>query len=598
MTISQIRNFCIIAHIDHGKSTLADRILEYTGTISKRDLRAQFLDDNEIERERGITIKAKAVAIKHDGYLLNLIDTPGHVDFSYEVSRSLSACEGAILLVDATQGVQAQTVANALMAIDLGLTIIPVLNKIDMQSARPDEVAEEMENSLDIAGEDILRVSAKQGVGVPELIAEVIKRIPPPSGSPDKTFKALIFDSVYDDYRGVIVYIRVIDGTIAKGSAIRFLGGGTTYTIDEVGIFVPTIKGVPSLSAGEVGYFIANIKSLRDVVVGDTVALKDSVDVIPLQAYKEPIPMVFCGFYPTNDFDFNGLKRAMEILSLNDSSLKFQPESSDALGLGFRCGFLGLLHMEIVKERLKRECNMDVVQTPPTVTYEVSAEAEGKRETIKIDNPAKLPPEQNIVEWREPVTRVSLVAPSDQIGTVMKLCESRRGEYVGTEYISQTRAIVTYDIPFAEIVFDFYDKLKSVTHGYGTMDYTITGYQTSDLVKLVILVAGQEVDALSIIVPREQAENKGRAIIKVLRKEIPRHLFQISLQASIGKRVVAREDIKAVAKNVTAKCYGGDITRKRKLLDKQKEGKKKMKNIGSVEIPQKAFMAVLSAGVE
>jgi GTP-binding protein LepA len=594
----KIRNFCIVAHIDHGKSTLADRILELTGTVSRRDIREQFLDSNALERERGITIKAKAVAMDWKGYRLNLIDTPGHVDFSYEVSRSLAACEGAVLLVDATQGVQAQTVANALLALNGGLEIIPALNKIDMQTAQIDESLLEMENTLSIKPHEVFKVSGKVGTGVEDLLEAVLTLVPPPSGDPKAPLRALVFDSQFNEYRGVVAYVRLFDGTLGRGDRIRFLGTGKEYEVEYVGLFRPHQVEVPRLSAGEVGYVMANIKNLADVRVGDTLAAAAGPSVKPLPGYKEPLPVVFCGFYPTGETDYEGLKKALERLSLNDSSFRWQAETSEALGFGFRCGFLGLLHMEIVQERLEREEGVDLIQTAPNVTYEIVAQTHEGPKVMRIDNPAKLPDEGHIKEWREPVVRATLIIPADSIGPIMQLCQERRGEYLKTEYISRTRVILSYKMPFAEIVYDFYDKLKSMTRGYGTLDYTFLGYVSGDLCRLRILVAGNEVDALSIIVHRETAEHKGRKVLKILRKEIPRQLFEIALQAAIGGKIIAREDIGSVGKNVLAKCYGGDITRKRKLLEKQKEGKRRMKNVGNVEIPQSAFLAVLRSGDE
>ena len=596
--ISKIRNFSIIAHIDHGKSTLADRILVLTGTVSKRDIREQFLDSNALERERGITIKAKAVAMEYLGYQLNLIDTPGHVDFNYEVSRSLAACEGAVLLVDATQGVQAQTVANALLATEGGLTVVPALNKVDMQTAQVDESLTEMENSLSIPAEDVLHVSGKMGTGVEELLQEVIDKVPAPKGDVNAPLQALIFDSEFNEYRGCVAYVRIMNGRVKRGDKIRFLGTGTEHDVEYVGIFTPQMKEVDELTAGRVGYLMANIKSIRDVRVGDTVAPAGAAQVKALPGYKEPLPVVFCGFFPAGDTDFGDLKKALERLGLNDSSFKYQAETSEALGFGYRCGFLGLLHMEIIQERLEREEKVDLIQTAPSVTYEILAQTEHGRAVLRIDNPAKLPDDPLIEEWREPVVRASIIVPAESIGTIMSLCESRRGTYEKTEYISPIRVILTYKLPFAEIVYDFYDKLKSMTRGYGTLDYRFLGYENADLTRLRILVGGQEVDALSIIIHRENSEQKGRRILRVLRKEIPRQMFDVSLQAAIGKKVIAREDISALKKDVTAKCYGGDISRKRKLWEKQKEGKKRMKSIGRVEIPQSAFMAVLKGSDE
>jgi GTP-binding protein LepA len=532
------------------------------------------------------------------GYRLNLIDTPGHVDFNYEVSRSLAACEGAVLLVDATQGVQAQTVANSLLAVEGGLEIIPALNKIDMQTAQVEESLEEMEHTLGIKPGSVFRVSGKMGTGVEELLEAVLMLVPSPKGDLKAPLKALIFDSEFNEYRGAVAYVRLIDGTLKRGDKIRFLGTGTEHEVEYVGIFKPHMVEVPQLSAGQVGYMMANIKNLADVRVGDTVAAADAKDIKPLPGYKEPLPVVFCGFYPTGETNYEELKKALERLSLNDSSFKWQAETSEALGFGFRCGFLGLLHMEIVQERLEREEHVDLIQTAPNVTYEILAQTHEGPKVMRIDNPAKLPDEAMIKEWREPMVRATIIIPADSIGAIMQLCQDRRGEYLKTDYISKSRVILHYKMPFAEIVYDFYDKLKSMTRGYGTLDYHLIGYTPANLCRLRILVAGNEVDALSVIVHRETAEQKGRKVLKVLRKEIPRHLFEIALQAAIGGKIIAREDIGSVGKNVLAKCYGGDITRKRKLLEKQKEGKKRMKNVGAVEIPQEAFMAVLRAGDE
>ncbi|MCE9581419.1 MAG: translation elongation factor 4 [Planctomycetes bacterium] len=602
MRLETIRNFCIIAHIDHGKSTLADRLLELTGSVALRDMQAQLLDSMDLERERGITIKAKSVAMKYSlggvAYLLNLIDTPGHVDFTYEVSRSMAACEGAILLVDATQGVQAQTVANTLLALDANLDIIPVINKVDSPNAQLEETILEMTNSLGVKADEILQISAKTGRGVEDLLAEVIKRIPPPETEEGRPLRALTFDSVYDSYRGVIIYVRLEDGSIKAGQEITLLSTGQTHKVEEVGVFTPKRFATGILKAGEVGYIIAGIKQIRDVKVGDTVT-EAGATVEMLPGFREPKPMVFCGIYPTNDGDFTELKKALEKLSLNDSGFTWEPETSEALGFGFRCGFLGLLHMEIVQQRLERDMDVDVIQTAPNVTYEIVRRARGgKPETLRIDNPAELPDEGEIEEFREPICRLKLICPTEAIGSCMKLCLERRGKFVQQEYLSPIRVILSYDIPFAEIIFDFYDKMKSITRGYGTMDYQVLSYEPDNLVRLRILVASEEVDALSIVCHRDQAEHKGRRMIQILRKEIPRHLFEVALQAAVGSRVIARETIKSVGKNVTAKCYGGDISRKRKLLEKQKEGKKKMKNVGSVEIPQKAFLAVLSIDQE
>ncbi|MFO0982242.1 MAG: translation elongation factor 4 [Planctomycetota bacterium] len=589
-----IRNFCIIAHIDHGKSTLADRFLEITGLVDPKGHVDQMLDGMDLERERGITIKAKAVTMVYtkDGqeYELNLIDTPGHVDFSYEVAKSLQACEGAILLVDAAQGVEAQTVANAHLALDQGLEVIPVLNKIDLPHARPAEIEEEIEHSFLLEREKVLRVSAKEGTGVRELLEQVIERVKPPGGDPNKPLRALVFDAVYNDYRGVILHLRVFDGTIRMRDRVRMLSSVRVDEVLELGHFVPTMVPCKELSAGQVGYLIANIKNLGDVRIGDTVALEGAHDVEPLPGYREPQHMVFCGIYPVQNKDFDALRKALEKLRLNDASFSFVPESSDALGFGFRCGFLGLLHMEIVQERLERESDIDIVQTAPNVTHQVLT---NRGEVITIESPAQLPDPTFIEELREPYVKVNIIVPTESIGTVMQLAIERRGKFVHQEYLSEHRVFLTFELPLAEIVFDFYDKLKSSTRGYGTMDYELIGFQKSDLVKLRILVGGQEVDALSVIVHREFAEKRGRAVLQKLQKEIPRHLFEVALQAAIGGKIVARESIRAMSKNVTAKCYGGDISRKRKLLEKQKEGKRRMKMVGNVEIPQKAFLAIL-----
>lgn len=595
MSTERIRNFCIIAHIDHGKSTLADRLLERTNTITSREFRNQMLDDMDLERERGITIKASAVALKlvREGkeYNLNLIDTPGHVDFSYEVSRSLGACEGVLLLVDASQGVEAQTVANTYLAMEHNLAIIPVISKIDLPQSRPDDVLHEMEKTLGINPEDAVMVSAKTGEGIDKIFDAVIKHIPPPKGNPDAPLKSLIFDSVYDEYRGVIIYLRIFDGSLKVADEIYMMKTNRSFKVEEVGVFKPKMVAKDYLSAGEVGYCVANIKSIHDVKIGDTVTHTRERTAEMLPGYRPPIPMVFCGIYPTDNANFHPLREALERLSLNDSSFTFEPETSQALGFGFRCGFLGLLHMEIIQERLERESNISIVQTAPNVTYEI---LKTSKEIIKVDNPEKVPPVNEIEEFREPVVRASFVLPTEYLGTIMQLAEARRGRYKSTEYLSERRAILVYELPLAEIIFDFFDKMKSATRGYGTLDYDFIGYESADLVKLDVLVAGKRVDALSTIVHRKEADIKGRKLVKRLKNEISRHLFEVVLQAAIGSKVIARETIRPVAKNVTAKCYGGDITRKRKLLEKQKEGKKRMKSIGNVEIPQKAFLSVLS----
>lgn len=591
-----IRNFCIIAHIDHGKSTLADRLLEFTGTVASRDLKEQMLDDMELERSRGITIKARAVAMRYERngqtYELNLIDTPGHVDFHYEVSRSLACCEGAMLLVDAFQGVEAQTVANAFAALEHDLTLVPVINKIDLHHARPDEVLVEMEHSLGISPSEVLRASAKSGIGIRELLEAIIDRVPPPKGDPTAKLQAMVFDSHYDEFRGVISYVRVMNGTIRKGQKIRFVSGGTTHEVLELGQFAPQQRPCAQLQAGQVGYLICNIKQISQVHIGDTVSVPND-PAEPLPGYKKPKRMVYCGLYPSDGQDFTELRDALEKLSINDPSFDFEPESSEALGFGFRCGFLGLLHMEIVQQRLEQESDVDLVQTAPNVTYEVVTR---QGVTMEIHRPQEVPDPGDIEEFRQPVVRVNLILPTEYIGAVMKLCQERRGIQRGTEYLSPTRAMLTYELPLAEVIYDLHDKLKSATRGYGTMDYELIGYFPAELVRVDMLVNGNRIDALSIICNRADADRRGRAVVKKLKSEIDRHMFEIAVQAAIGSRVIARETVPAMRKNVTAKCYGGDITRKRKLWAKQKEGKKRMKSIGQVDIPQKAFMAVLETG--
>ena len=593
--LENIRNFNIVAHIDHGKSTLADRLLLACGAISERDMKAQALDSMDLERERGITIKAKAVALdwELDGerYLLNLIDTPGHVDFSYEVSRSMHACEGALLLVDAAQGVQAQTVANAYLALEADLEIVPVLNKIDLQAARPDDVKGELETTFGIDPEEVLGVSAKTGVGVPELMREIVRRVPPPQGDLDAPLRALIFDSVYDVYRGVIVFLRLVDGEIRKGDKVRFMGTATTHDVLELGTMRPAMTPQDVLRAGETGYLWCNIKDLHEVRIGDTVVHERTADEMEaLPGYAEPKTMVHCGIYPVNNADFDVLRKALEKLSLNDASFTFHPESSEALGFGFRCGFLGLLHMEIVQERLERESGVDIVQTAPSVTYEVLSR-DGS--VTVVERPSDLPDAATIEEFREPIVKLSVLAPASSIGVVMQLCLDRRGRYIRTEYLSPERVLLVYDMPMAEILYDFYDLLKSATRGFGSMDYEVTGYQSDALARVRILVNGEDVDALSFICHRDVASRRGREILQRLRKRIKRHLFAVPLQAAIGGKIIARETISAMRKNVTSKCYGGDISRKRKLLEKQKAGKRRMKAVGGVEIPQDAFLAVL-----
>jgi len=589
-----IRNFSIVAHIDHGKSTLADQLLLQSGAITVREFREQLLDDMDLERERGITIKARAVAINYtlDGqnYELNLIDTPGHVDFHYEVSRSLAACEGAILLVDATQGVQAQTVANAYAAINSDLTIVPALNKIDMQAARPDEIKEEIENTLGIDREDVLSVSGKTGVGVPELFRAIIDRVPQPAGDPGAPLRALIFDSKFDDYQGVVIYVRVIDGALSVGQKIRLMAGETEHDVINLGRFRPRETACDDLGVGQVGYVTANIKSLSDVRIGDTITSARNPASSALPGYQEPSQVVFCGLFPATHNQFEDLRTALQKLSLNDASFTFEPETSDALGFGFRCGFLGMLHMEIIQQRLERESNLFLVQTAPNVTYEIVTR---KGETHHIANPTRIPDSGDIEEFREPVAKVNFLLPSENIGAIMQLCEDRRGTYLKTEYITTTRAILSYELPLAEMIYDLYDKLKSATRGYGTMDYEVIGFKSSDLTRLDVLVAGEKVDALSIVVHKDHAYRRGQRLVKKLKGEIDRHQFEVAIQAAIGSKVIARETIAALRKNVTAKCYGGDISRKRKLLEKQKEGKKRMKQVGNVEISQEAFLAVL-----
>ena len=594
-----IRNFSIVAHIDHGKSTLADRLLESTGTVEKRQLKTQMLDDMELERQRGITIKARAVRMEyhHNGevYELNLIDTPGHVDFHYEVSRSLACCEGAVLLVDAFQGVEAQTVANAYAAINEDLEIVPVINKVDLVHARVDEVLLEMEQSLAIEPDEVIRASAKTGIGIDDLLAAIIDRIPPPLGDPEKVLQALIFDSHYDSYRGVITYVRIIDGTITKGQKIRFLKTGVTHEVLDLGQFVPQRRSCDQLAAGQVGYLVCNIKDVEHVHIGDTLTVPGKDGAAAVAGYKPPQRMVYCGLYPSEGENFEELRESLERLAINDPSFEFQPESSEALGFGFRCGFLGLLHMEIIQQRLEQEADLDLVQTAPNVTYQLLLK-NGK--TLEITNPQDVPDTGQIEEFRQPIVRCNFLVPVEFIGPVMQLCSDRRGVFLKTEYLSPTRAMLSFDLPLGEVIYDLHDKIKSVTRGYGTLDYELQGYFPADLARLDILVGGKKVDALSIICDRRDADRRGRAIVKKLRGEIDRHMFEVALQAAIGTKIIARETISALRKNVTAKCYGGDISRKKKLWAKQKEGKKRMKSIGSVDIPQKAFMAVLETGAE
>ena len=593
---SLIRNFSIIAHIDHGKSTLADQFLLRTGTISEREFQNQLLDSMDLERERGITIRMHPVTIYHTlngvEYELNLIDTPGHVDFGYEVSRSLAACEGVILLVDAFQGVQAQTVANAYLAMEANLKIVPVLNKIDMATARPDAVIAEMENALGVEPAEVLRASGKAGLGIDEVLEAIIKRIPAPAGKIEEPLRALVYNSHFDSYRGVVIYVRVMEGRVYKGQKIKLMRKGSEHEIMDVGQFRPGMVPCDELVAGQVGYVVAQIKTLSDVHIGDTVTESQRPTTEALAGYKEPKPMVFSGLYPVNNNDFEALREALAKLKLNDSSFTYQPENSEGLGFGFRCGFLGMLHREIIQQRIERDSGLNLVVTAPNVTYEILTR---KGETISIDNPQKVPEAGQIEEFREPIVRSSFLVPSENIGDIMKMCTERRAIFIRTEYLSPTRAIIVYEMPLAEIIYDLYDRLKSVTHGYGTMDYDIIGFRPADLVRLDILVHGNRVDALSIIVHRAFAEQRGRKLVKKLRGEIDRHMFEIAIQAAIGSRIIARETISAMRKDVTAKCYGGDITRKRKLWQKQAAGKKRMKQVGQVEIPQEAFLAVLES---
>jgi len=605
-----VRNFSIVAHIDHGKSTLSDRLLQSTNAVSAREFREQTLDDMDLERERGITIKASAVTVRHyltpekdpagvgGYYMLNFIDTPGHVDFSYEVSRALTACEGAVLVVDATQGVEAQTVANAYLAIENDLEIITVVNKIDLPSAQPDVVADEIERTFGFDAMDSIYCSAKTGQGIDELLTALCTKLPGPREPKTEKTRALIFDSVYDDYRGVIVYIRVFDGRLKPGDRIRMMGTGRVYTVTELGKLTPKPEKVGSIGPGETGYVVAAIKSLSDVRVGDTMTSDVDPAEEALPGYEEPRQMVFCDFFPATTGegkgqDFETLREGMEKLSLNDSSFTYQPVHSDALGFGFRCGFLGLLHMDIIQERLEREGGIEVIQTAPTVTYELSTR-EG--ETLEIHNPADLPDPSVWKELREPIVRLECIVPAEFVGDAMALCLGRRGVFQNQQSMSETRQILTFEVPLAEIIYDFFDKLKSMTRGYATMDYEVTGFRSENLVKVDLLINGDPVEALSFIAHRETADKRGRALLTKLKGQIERHNFEIPLQAVIGGKVIARETIKAVRKNVTAKCYGGDVSRKRKLLEKQKKGKQKMKSIGSVNIPQEAFMAVLEAG--
>jgi GTP-binding protein LepA len=593
-----IRNFSIIAHIDHGKSTLADRFLEYTGALQAREMEAQVLDSMDLERERGITIKAHPVRLNYtaqDGeqYVLNLIDTPGHVDFSYEVTRSLAACEGALLLVDASQGVEAQTLANAYLAVDNNLEIIPVINKIDLPSAQPEEVRRQVEDIIGLDGSGAILASAKEGIGTHEILEAIVHRLPAPKGDAAASLKALIFDSWYDSYRGVIIVVRVFEGTLKLGTKLRFMASKQEYPIETLGTFAPKPTPATELGPGEVGFITANIKNIRDAQIGDTVteAARPAGEAWP--GFKELKPMVFAGLYPVEGHEYQNLREALEKLRLNDSSLFFEPETSTALGFGFRCGFLGLLHMEIVQERLEREFDMDLVTTAPGVLYRVTT-TDGQ--VTEIDSPAKLPDTGRITKLEEPVITATILTPSEYVGSILQLCQDKRGVQKALEYLASDRVLITYELPFAEVVLDFYDRLKTMSRGYASLDYHVTGFWESPLVKMDILVNGDAVDALSLIVHRDTAYERGKALVSKMRELIPRQMFEVAIQAAIGTRIIARESVKALRKNVLAKCYGGDISRKRKLLEKQKEGKRRMKRVGQVEIPQEAFLAVLKVG--
>lgn len=590
------RNFCIIAHIDHGKSTLADRMIQKTGLLTEREMQEQILDNMDLERERGITIKAQAVRLVYkadDGeeYIFNLIDTPGHVDFNYEVSRSLAACEGAILVVDAAQGIEAQTLANVYLAIEHNLEIIPVINKIDLPSANPSHVIKEIEDIIGIPAEDAPLISAKAGINIEKVLEKVVRDIPSPTGDADAPLKALIFDSIYDPYKGAIAFCRIKEGTIKKGMRIKMMATGKEFDVTEIGFFGPgRFIMTDELSAGDVGYIAASIKNVKDTKVGDTITDANNPADEPLPGYKKVNPMVYCGMYPADGSKYEDLREALEKLQLNDAALVYEPENSIALGFGFRCGFLGLLHLEIIQERLEREYNLDLVTTAPSVIYKVY---KTNGEVIELSNPADLPDASEIDHMEEPIVKAEIIVPTEYIGAIMELCQERRGEYLGMDYLEETRAVLTYHLPLNEIIYDFFDALKSRTRGYASFDYELIGYQESDLVKLDILVNRELVDALSFIVHRDKAYERGRKIAEKLKEEIPRHLFEIPIQAAIGNKIIARETISAMRKDVLAKCYGGDITRKRKLLEKQKEGKKRMRQVGNVEVPQSAFMSVL-----
>ncbi|MCM3878776.1 MAG: translation elongation factor 4 [Vicinamibacterales bacterium] len=600
MDSQQVRNFSIIAHIDHGKSTLADRLLEMTGALQAREMEAQVLDSMDLERERGITIKAHPVRLNYtakDGkaYVVNLIDTPGHVDFSYEVTRSLAACEGAVLLVDASQGVEAQTLANAYLAVENNLEIIPVINKIDLPGAQPDEARRQIEEIIGLDGSHAILTSAKEGIGIVDVLEAVVTLVPPPSGDPSAPLKALIFDSWYDAYRGVVIVVRVIDGVLKQGAKIRLMAEGQDYEAEQVGVFSPKPEPIAQLGPGEVGFIVANIKKVSDAKIGDTVTETGRQASQPFPGFKELKPMVFAGLYPVESHAYAELREALEKLRLNDASFFFEPETSAALGFGFRCGFLGLLHMEIVQERLEREYDMDLVTTAPGVLYRVTT-TDGQLH--EIDSPSKLPEAGHVLKIEEPVITAMILTPSEHVGAVLELCQEKRGIQKSLEYLSSNRVLVTYELPFNEVVLDFYDRLKTISRGYASLDYHVTGYWESPLVKLDILVNQEPVDALSVIVHRDNAYERGRALASKMRELIPRQMFEVAIQAAIGSRIIARESVKALRKNVLAKCYGGDISRKRKLLEKQKEGKKRMKRVGKVDIPQEAFLAVLKIATE
>ena len=589
ISLRQIRNFSIIAHIDHGKSTLADRVLELTQTLTKREMRDQVLDSMELERERGITIKAQAVRVEWKGHQLNLIDTPGHVDFTYEVSRALAACEGAVLVVDAAQGVEAQTLANAYLAIDNDLEIVPVLNKIDLPQARPEEIGAEVADLLGGQAADVLRISAKTGEGIEAVLDAAVEHIPPPTGDPDAPARALIFDSSYDQYRGVIAFVRVVDGEFGRRAPLRAMATGTTFEAEELGFFSPERTPSETLSAGEVGYVVTGLKDVRTLRVGDTLTTVDGAAQQALPGYQDVKPMVFAGLFPTDSEDYPELRDALERLQLNDAALSYEPETSQALGFGFRCGFLGLLHLEIVRERLEREFDLDLLVTAPNVAYQVTTKA-GER--AEVHKPTEMP--SDLLSVEEPYIKATIIVPKDYVGTMMELAQDRRGTFGHLEYLSEERVLLTYDLPLAEIVLDFYDQLKSRTRGYASFDYDVLGFREGDLVRLDVLLGGDPVDALSLIVHRDKAYNRGKALVEKLREKIPRQMFDVPVQAAIGSRVVARETVKAKRKDVLSKCYGGDVTRKRKLLEKQKAGKKRMRQVGSVEVPQEAFLAVLN----